>query len=82
MTRRFASGERPESFDKDFIRHGSRRGAIPIADPIPEIPDEMVERTSRVYMQAYEAITGKEFQPDMSGATVLDRIRANLQRFF
>jgi phosphoribosylaminoimidazole-succinocarboxamide synthase len=42
----------------------------------------MVERTSRVYRQAYEAITGKEFRPDISGDTVLDRIRANLARYF
>ena len=78
----FASGNRPESFDKDFIRSWVAARCDPYRDPIPEIPQEMVERTSRVYMQAYEAITGKEFRPDMSGATVLDRIRANLQRFF
>jgi phosphoribosylaminoimidazole-succinocarboxamide synthase len=78
----FASGNRPESFDKDFIRSWVAARCDPYRDPIPEIPEEMVERTSRVYRQAYEAITGREFRPDMSGDTVLDRIRANLQRFF
>ncbi|RVA88661.1 phosphoribosylaminoimidazolesuccinocarboxamide synthase, partial [Mesorhizobium sp. M7A.F.Ca.CA.004.02.1.1] len=35
-----------------------------------------------VYAQAYEAITGKEFSPDLSGDSVLDRIRANLAGYF
>ncbi|RVC73391.1 MAG: phosphoribosylaminoimidazolesuccinocarboxamide synthase [Mesorhizobium sp.] len=78
----FASGERPESFDKDFIRSWVAARCDPYRDPIPTIPDEIVEQASRVYAQAYEAITGKEFVPDVSGATVLDRIRANLERYF
>jgi phosphoribosylaminoimidazole-succinocarboxamide synthase len=78
----FASGSRPESFDKDFIRSWVAARCDPYRDPIPEIPQEMVERTSRVYIEAYEAITGKEFRPDLSGDTVLDRIRGNLRRYF
>ena len=46
------------------------------------IPDEIINQTSRVYAQAYEAITGKEFVPDLTGDTVLDRIRGNLKRYF
>ncbi|TIX53810.1 MAG: phosphoribosylaminoimidazolesuccinocarboxamide synthase, partial [Mesorhizobium sp.] len=78
----FASGGRPESFDKDFIRSWVAARCDPYRDPIPTIPDEIVEQASQVYAQAYEAITGKEFVPDVSGATVLDRIRANLERYF
>ncbi|MET3518478.1 phosphoribosylaminoimidazolesuccinocarboxamide synthase [Mesorhizobium sp. M4B.F.Ca.ET.017.02.2.1] len=78
----FASGERPESFDKDFIRSWVAARCDPYREPIPTIPDEIVEQASRVYAQAYEAITGKEFAPDVSGDTVLDRIRANLERYF
>jgi phosphoribosylaminoimidazole-succinocarboxamide synthase len=77
-----ASGGRPESFDKDFIRSWVTARCDPYKDPIPTIPDEIIEQASRVYAQAYEAITGKEFVPDVSGATVLDRIRANLDRYF
>jgi len=77
-----ASGARPESFDKDFIRSWVVARCDPYKDPIPTIPDEIIEQASRVYAQAYEAITGKEFTPDVSGATVLDRIRANLERYF
>ncbi|TIX09945.1 MAG: phosphoribosylaminoimidazolesuccinocarboxamide synthase, partial [Mesorhizobium sp.] len=78
----FASGGRPESFDKDFIRSWVAARCDPYRDPIPTIPDEIVAQASQVYAQAYEAITGKEFVPDVSGATVLDRIRANLERYF
>lgn len=77
-----ANGTRPESFDKDFIRSWVAARCDPYKDPVPKIPDEIVEQASRVYVQAYQAITGKEFLPDVSGETVLDRIRSNLRRYF
>ncbi|ANT48709.1 phosphoribosylaminoimidazolesuccinocarboxamide synthase [Mesorhizobium amorphae] len=78
----FESGKRPESFDKDFIRSWVSARCDPYRDSIPKIPDEVVSQASRVYAQAYEAITGKKFLPDTSGHTVLDRIRSNLERYF
>lgn len=78
----FESGNRPESFDKDFIRSWVSARCDPYRDSIPKIPDEVVSQASRVYAQAYEAITGKKFLPDTSGHTVLDRIRSNLERYF
>jgi len=78
----FENGKRPESFDKDFIRSWVSARCDPYRDPIPKIPDEIVSQASRVYTQAYEAITGKKFLPDTSGHTVLDRIRSNLERYF
>ncbi|MEI4469946.1 phosphoribosylaminoimidazolesuccinocarboxamide synthase [Frigidibacter sp. MR17.24] len=77
-----ASGMRPQSFDKDFIRAWVVDRCDPYKDEIPEIPLSIVERTSDVYAQAFEAITGQAFVPDLSGATVLDRIRANLAPLF
>lgn len=77
-----ASGTRPESFDKDFIRSWVAARCDPYKDPIPSIPDEIVEQASRIYAQAYEAITGRAFVPDVSGKTVLDRIRSNLAGYF
>lgn len=77
-----ADGTRPESFDKDFIRSWVTARCDPYKDPIPRIPDEIVDQASKVYAQAYEAITAKAFVPDISGDTVLDRIRANLARYF
>ncbi|TGQ69449.1 phosphoribosylaminoimidazolesuccinocarboxamide synthase [Mesorhizobium sp. M00.F.Ca.ET.186.01.1.1] len=78
----FESGGRPESFDKDFIRSWVSARCDPYKDPIPSIPDEIVNQASGVYARAYEAITGKKFVPDLSGETVLERIRSNLARYF
>ncbi|MBP9184124.1 MAG: phosphoribosylaminoimidazolesuccinocarboxamide synthase [Fuscovulum sp.] len=75
-------GTRPPSFDKDVIRAWVVARCDPYRDPIPEIPAEMIARTAQVYIDAYQAITGEAFVPDMRGATPLDRVRANLAPFF
>ncbi len=78
----FAKGERPPSFDKDFIRSWVAARCDPYKDPIPAIPPELVAETSKVYIQSYEMITGRTFVPDLSGTSVLDRIRSNLAPYF
>ena len=78
----FATGTRPPSFDKDVIRSWVAARCDPYIDPIPEIPAEMIAKTSQVYIDAYQAITGEVFRPDLSGATPLDRIRTNLVPYF
>jgi phosphoribosylaminoimidazole-succinocarboxamide synthase len=78
----FCAGTRPPSFDKDVIRAWVAARCDPYNDPIPEIPPEMIAATSKVYIDAFEAITGQTFVPDMSGATPLERIRANLAPWF
>ncbi len=78
----FAAGTRPPSFDKDVIRSWVAARCDPYRDPIPEIPPEMIAKTSQVYIDAFQAITGEDFRPDLSGPTTLDRIRTNLAPFF
>ena len=78
----FAAGTRPASFDKDFVRAWVTARCDPYNDLIPEIPAELVAQTSQVYIQAYEAITGKTFVPVLAGATVIQRIRDNLKPYF
>ncbi len=78
----FDSARRPASFDKDFIRAWVTERCDPYHGIIPEIPADLTMQTSKIYIQAYEAITGFKFEPNMDGATPLDRIRANLARFF
>ena len=78
----FESGGRPPSFDKDVIRSWVVARCDPYKDPVPDIPLDMIEKTAQVYIGAFEAITGRPFVPDASGATPLDRIRANLKPFF
>ena len=78
---RFAAGERPESFDKDFVRNWVAARCDPYRDPIPVIPEDLVLATAAVYIEAFETITGLTFHlPDGAGP-VLDRVRANLAPF-
>ncbi|MEZ5912786.1 MAG: phosphoribosylaminoimidazolesuccinocarboxamide synthase [Paracoccaceae bacterium] len=77
-----AAGSRPPSFDKDFIRSWVAARCDPYKDPIPAIPEELIEDCSQVYIRAYEAITGQTFVPDLTGDSVLARVRANLAPYF
>ena len=78
---RFATGAKPESFDKDFVRNWVADRCDPYTDPIPEIPEDLVLGTAAVYIDAFETITGLRFElPE--DRPVLDRIRANLAPFF
>lgn len=77
-----SNGTRPPSFDKDIIRSWVAERCNPYADPIPEIPADMITATAQVYIDAYETVTGQTFVPDTTGATPLDRVRLNLSRYF
>lgn len=78
----FEKGTRPRSFDKDFIRAWVVERCDPYKDEIPPIPPELIEETARVYRAAYETITGNTFVADTGSATVLDRVRKNLEPYF
>ena len=78
----FEAGTRPASFDKDFVRAWVAERCDPYKDEIPEIPTDLIEQTSAVYIKAYEAITAQAFVPDDSGATPVERVRRNLSRYF
>jgi phosphoribosylaminoimidazole-succinocarboxamide synthase len=80
--RRFAAGEAPDTLDKDFLRRWVTARCDPYRDPIPEIPTEVILETARVYIDAYETITGKTFVPPSPDVPILARIRANLTRYF
>ena len=79
---RFEAGERPESFDKDFVRSWVTARCDPYSDLIPEIPQEMILATSDVYVQAFETITEQVFVPPPADEDVLVRVRRNLSQFF
>ena len=78
---RFAAGEPPESFDKDFLRRWVAARVDPYRDPIPPIPPEMIAQTARVYITAFETITGERFALPARDVPVLQRIRANLRSY-
>jgi phosphoribosylaminoimidazole-succinocarboxamide synthase len=77
---RFEKGEKPESFDKDFVRNWVVARCDPYKDEIPAIPAEVVLATAAVYIRAFETITGHVFEPPTE--PILPRIRRNLQPFF
>jgi phosphoribosylaminoimidazole-succinocarboxamide synthase len=77
---RFATGEEPEYFDKEFLRLWFRDHSDPYADAkLPDAPADLVAELSRRYIQMYEQITGTKF---VHGETpVLPRIGHNLQSY-
>jgi phosphoribosylaminoimidazole-succinocarboxamide synthase len=77
---RFAAGEEPQYFDKEFLRLWFKEHSDPYADAaLPEAPAELVHELSRRYIEMYEQITGQKFQ---YGATpVLERIERNLKAY-
>jgi len=80
--RRFEAGQRPESFDKDFVRTWVTARCDPYKDPIPEIPREVILDAAKIYIDVYERITGRPFAyPDLT-VPVLERIRRNLTQYF
>ena len=75
---RFAAGEEPEYFDKEFLRLWFRDNCDPYRDAtLPPAPPELVDEMSRRYIAMYEQITGMKFQ---HGETpILQRIEKNLR---
>jgi phosphoribosylaminoimidazole-succinocarboxamide synthase len=73
---RFASGQDPDSFDKEYVRRWLVEQGFRGEGAVPHIPDEIrVEATYR-YIEAVERITGEAFQPNLEDP--LARIRRNL----
>lgn len=77
-----ASGLRPPSFDKDFVRSWVAERCDPYKDPIPEIPADLIAETSKVYVSAFETLTGRVFEPPPRDEAIQDRLRRNLSSFF
>ena len=77
---RFAAGEEPQYFDKEFLRLWFRDHCDPYRDAtLPAAPPELVDELSRRYIAMYEQITGAKFQ---RGETpILQRIEKNLKSF-
>jgi phosphoribosylaminoimidazole-succinocarboxamide synthase len=77
---RFAAGEEPHYFDKEFLRLWFKEHSDPYADAtLPEAPAELVQELSRRYIQMYEQITGSKFQYGETPA--LPRIERNLRSY-
>ena len=74
---RFAKGEEPENFDKEFIRLWYTDRMDPYKEKVPEMPEELMVAASRRYIDVYEKLTGKAFS--FFEYPIGDRIRKNLK---
>ncbi len=79
--RRFTAGERPDSFDKDYVRSWVSARCDPYKEPVPPIPDEVIAGAALAYIQAFKMITGRTFALPADRTPILHRIRANLARY-
>jgi phosphoribosylaminoimidazole-succinocarboxamide synthase len=58
---RFAAGEDPENFDKEFVRIAYAEKGYRGDGEAPSMPDELWVSTSERYITIYELLTGKKF---------------------
>lgn len=54
----YAPGKSQPSFDKQFVRDWLMRSGWDKEPPAPELPDDVVQKTSEKYLQAHEILTG------------------------
>jgi len=77
---RFAAGQEPDYFDKEFLRLWFIAHCDPYADAtLPPAPPELVAELSRRYVRMYEQITGQEFE--YGETPILPRIERNLKAY-
>lgn len=57
----YEPGRGQPSFDKQYVRDWATQSGWDKTPPAPALPDEVVERTRSLYMDAYERITGDPF---------------------
>src|SRR5262249_45961771 len=79
---RFAAGAPPDTLDKDFIRRWVAARCDPYADPIPEIPQDVILQAAATYIDVYEKVTGREFALPGPRVAPPGRVRANLKKYF
>jgi phosphoribosylaminoimidazole-succinocarboxamide synthase len=60
-TSEYRPGTSPPSFDKQFVRDYLESIGFSKRPPGPVLPDDVVQRTSAKYLEAYRVLTGREF---------------------
>ncbi len=60
----YAEGRGQASFDKQFVRDWLESSGWDKQPPAPALPADIIEATSKKYIQAYELITGRAFEPE------------------
>ena len=74
----FQKGREPEYIDKEMLRIWFKERSDPYKDKIlPDAPRELILKVSERYVQLYEMITGKSFDPGKF--PIENRVKANLE---
>ena len=60
---KYQPGRDQESFDKQFVRNYLEDINFNKSGPGVELPDDIVQKTSAKYIEAYERLTGEAFKP-------------------
>jgi len=60
---KYEAGRDQESFDKQFVRNYLEEINFDKSGEGVILPDDIIEKTSAKYIEAYERLTGKSFQP-------------------
>ena len=74
---RFAAGQEPENFDKEFVRLAYAEQGYRGDGEIPQMPDTLWAAASERYITIYEMLTGQVFVP--GAYPVNERLAANLK---
>ena len=74
--RAMSEGKAPEALDKEYVRRWLGEQGYRGEGPIPEIPVDIRVEAARRYIEAFEQITARAFEPDTEPP--LPRIRRNL----
>lgn len=59
----YKPGQPQKSFDKQYLREYLENIGWDKKPPAPKLPAEVIEKTEKKYIEAYERITGKKFEP-------------------
>jgi phosphoribosylaminoimidazole-succinocarboxamide synthase len=75
---RFASNQEPIKFDKDAVRDWVKGACDPYTQPIPLVPEEVVDKVSQVYTDYNKILTGEIVS---TGSLSLEAYFKNIHRY-
>ena len=79
---RFAAGQEPEYFDKEFLRQWFMDHCDPYNDKtLPAAPRELVSELADRYRRLFTRLTGQTLSPRQPGQSIVQRIRENLAAY-
>jgi phosphoribosylaminoimidazole-succinocarboxamide synthase len=78
---RHARGDEPESLDKEFLRLWLRDRGIS-DDNIPTLDDDIRIQVAERYVDLFERVTGKSFEPDVGETPLMARIEQAIEPYF